>query len=128
MSSPVAASNTGLIGGESAEFFDDFDEDDDLFFNQSQGAPTANNNNLQSSTSQQQSSTTNNMSSFGMLALSYNDVSPMRLGGSASRPTSPTSNFDNTTPQDMLNNEDAMNDEDDIELIQLDKQCLSILR
>jgi len=135
MSSPVAASNTGLIvSGESAEFVDDFDEDDDLFFNQSQSAPTASNN-RQSSTSQQQQSTAASMSSFGMLALSYNDVTPISsstakwLGGSSSRPTSPTSNFDNTTPQDSLLS-DTMNgiDQDDIELIQLDKQYLSILR
>jgi len=139
MSSPVAASNnnTGLIGrGGNAEFFDDFDEDDDVFFSQSQGAPTATNDNVQSSTSQQQS-TTSNMSSFGMLALSYDDVTPIlssaakRLGG-GSRPTSPTSNFDNTTPQDNMFNtsQDALSgiDQDDIELQQLDKQYLSILR
>jgi len=138
MSSPVAASNTGLIvSGESAEFVDDFDEDDDLFFNQSQSAPTASNNMRSSSTSSQQQSTATSMSSFGMLALSYNDAAPIsslaakRLGGS-SRPTSPTSNFDNTTPQtqDMLSTEDGLSsiDQDDIELIQLDKQYLSILR
>jgi len=138
MSSPVAASNTGLIvSGESAEFVDDFDEEDDLFFNQSQSAPTASNNMRSSSTSSQQQSTATSMSSFGMLALSYNDAAPIsslaakRLGGS-SRPTSPTSNFDNTTPQtqDMLSTEDDLSsiDQDDIELIQLDKQYLSILR
>jgi len=137
MSSPVAARAIGSGAGGNSEFYDDgFDEDDDLFFSQSQGAPTATNSS-QSSTSQQQQSTTN-MSSFGMLALSYNDIAPIlsstakRIGGSStSRPSSPTSNFDNTTPQDMLNTtSDALNgiDQDDIELQQLDKQYLSILR